>query len=326
VSTVAEPSRRAALVVAMTVLTACAADMARTSPSVVPPEASAVTTASEAPSAETTASAQAAERPSDRFTAHPTGQTDAPLGYYEYLPPGYGDGGPPPLLIFVHGLGENGDGSAAELDRLLATGIPQSIREDRWPDDRPFVVLAPQHDEPADDAPYAACEEGEAWGPCVLSLQHELGHPPDGSLCMTPAELDDFLGYAIATYDVDPGRVYLTGLSCGAFASFEYVAVHGAREVAAMVVIAGDGRPAYGAAGCELGQVPIWGFHGDADSQIDEAGTIEPLTRLMDCPSPPQRDVELTVYPGVDHDSWTRTYDGWAGHDIYEWLLGFTRP
>jgi hypothetical protein len=31
------------------------------------------------------------------------------------------------------------------------------------------------------------------------------------------------------------------------------------------------------------------------------------------------------VYPGVDHDSWTRTYDLTAGNDIYEWMLGHTR-
>ena len=38
----------------------------------------------------------------------------------------------------------------------------------------------------------------------------------------------------------------------------------------------------------------------------------------------PRREAELTVYAGIDHDSWTGTYDESAGHDIYEWLLGFT--
>jgi hypothetical protein len=33
----------------------------------------------------------------------------------------------------------------------------------------------------------------------------------------------------------------------------------------------------------------------------------------------------MTVYPGVDHDSWTRTYDLSAGHDIYAWMLDQTR-
>ena len=49
---------------------------------------------------------------SERLTAHPAGSTAAPLGYYEYLPPGYGEGEPSPLLVFLHGFGESGDGSA----------------------------------------------------------------------------------------------------------------------------------------------------------------------------------------------------------------------
>jgi predicted peptidase len=311
------PITRTAMAVLTLVLAACTAQQ-----STEPTDDGAVSP----PTASPPASAQASQRPSERFMPRPRGESDAPLGYYEYLPSGYGDGEPRPLLVFVHGLGESGDGSEAELGRLLATGIPQLIRADRWPDDRPFVVLAPQHDEPADDAAYDACERGRSWGPCVLRQQHELGHPADGSLCMTPTELHDFLRYAVANYDVDHERVYLTGLSCGAYASFEYAAVHGARDVAAMVLIAGDGRPAWEAVGCDLGQIAIWGLHGDADSEIAPDGTVEPMSSLMDCPAPPRRDVELTVYPGVGHDSWTRTYDGTAGHDIYEWLLRFSHP
>jgi alpha-beta hydrolase superfamily lysophospholipase len=93
-----------------------------------------------------------------------------------------------------------------------------------------------------------------------------------------------------------------------------------------MVVIAGDGRPAWEAAGCELGRVAIWAFHGDADDRVSVDGSIEPMDRLMECPAPPRRDVELTVYPGIRHDSWTRTYDLAVGHDIYEWLLRYSRP
>ena len=42
---------------------------------------------------------------------------------------------------------------------------------------------------------------------------------------------------------------------------------------------------------------------------------------LHACKNPPPNEVKLTVYPDADHDAWTRTYDGSAGHDIYEWLL-----
>ncbi|MFV0543627.1 MAG: hypothetical protein ACK5L8_08080 [Marinicella pacifica] len=31
----------------------------------------------------------------------------------------------------------------------------------------------------------------------------------------------------------------------------------------------------------------------------------------------------MVIYPGVGHNSWRRTYDLSAGHDIYHWLLNF---
>jgi predicted peptidase len=244
------------------------------------------------------------------------------LGYYEYLPPGYGDGSSP-LLVFLHGYGEGGAGTAGGLQFLLGTGIPQLIASDMWPAERPFVVLAPQHAYPQEESHYAPCDGVEHGGSCAMRIQHEQGHPENGSICMTPAEVYDFLSYAIASYDVDPDRVYLTGLSCGAYGAWEYVAEYGGSQIAAMVPIAGEGRPAWETAMCRLGEVAIWAFHGDADDVVAPAGSIDTITNLTACP-PPRRDAELTVYPGVDHDSWTHTYDQSAGHDIYDWLLGYT--
>lgn len=259
--------------------------------------------------------------PSSRLTAHPLSETDAPAGYYEYLPPGYGDGEPRPLLVTLHGIGENGDGSAARLDRLLATGIPELIATDRWPDERPFVVLSPQHLQPRDDLVGALCARSEFVASCRMRIEHDLPEPPGGAGCTTARQVREFLAFATAAYDVDPERVYLVGLSCGAFAGYEYVAQDGADVVAALVAIAGDARPAWRSVRCDLGAVPIWGFHGDADPTVDPAGTIAPIEALAECPAA----AELTVYPGVGHDSWTRTVDLSAGHDIYEWLLGHTR-
>jgi hypothetical protein len=156
-------------------------------------------------------------RVSERLSAHPKGEADAPAGYYAYLPPGYGDGTPRPLLVALHGYGESGDGSAAQLRNLLAkdSGIPWLIRADRWPSNLPFVVLAPQH--AATDGPaYAACEQTTRVGDCSMKLQHDRGNPVSDSPCFTPSEVHAFLTFAIGQYDVDPGRVYLTGLSCGA--------------------------------------------------------------------------------------------------------------
>ena len=112
-------------------------------------------------------------------------------------------------------------------------------------------------------------------------------------------------------------------MSCGAFGGFEHLAEHGNAVVAAAVLIAGEARPAWGSAGCALGAVPIWAFHGMADDTVEPAGSIEPLTQLQHCTTPPPVEALLTTYEDADHDSWTRTYAVGAEHDIYTWMLGF---
>ena len=220
----------------------------------------------------------------------------APLGYAEYLPPGYGDGTPRPLLVFHHGVGESGDGSEAELDILFNTGLPTLIENDSWPEERPFIVLMSQHDA-----------------------------PPNTS-CHSVTEVRSFLEFAMSEYAVDPTRVYITGLSCGAIGSWDYLGQDTDTLVAAAVLIAGNGNPAFGNAGCELGRVPIWAFHGDADNQVGQNGSIGPIEALNACTNPAPVEAKLTIYPGVGHNSWDMTYDGSAGHDIYAWMLGYTKP
>ena len=100
-----------------------------------------------------------------------------------------------------------------------------------------------------------------------MTLQHEFGHPGDGSVCTTPAQVHDFVSCAIANYDIDPDRVYLYGLSCGAF-GWEYVAQYGGDQIAAMVPIADEGRPAWPESMCgsvtlaRLGSAPVWNYTG----------------------------------------------------------------
>ena len=262
---------------------------------------------------------------SQRLTPHPIGETDGPFGYYEYLPPGYGDGTPRPLLVFLHGAGENGDGSS-ELHNVLNEGIPNLIQLDQWPSDRPFIVLAPQHRSSPEDPAYTPCETASYSGSCVMKIQHEKSHPASGTPCATPMEVEKFLAYAIAKYDVDPKRVYLTGLSCGAYTGYEYLAKYGATRIAALVGIAGDARSAWATAKCRLAAVPIWAFQGELDDTVEPADHTEPMARLAKCPVPPGHPVKITTYPDAGHDSWTRTYDLSAGNDIYAWLLGFERP
>ena len=219
----------------------------------------------------------------------------AALGYVEYLPADYADDGLSPLLLFLHGSGESGNGTRLDLGKLTGAAIPYLINVDRWPDDRPFVVLAPQHAE----------------GP--------------GSWCFTPAEINSFLAFAVDHYDIDPKRVYVTGLSCGAIGLWSYLRVHADEVLAAAVPIAGYGIGAFDQRGCALGALPIWAFHGSDDANVVPRGDVYPMESLQACTDPKAVDARLTVYPGSGHDVWTRTYDMTSGYDIYSWMLSHTK-
>jgi predicted esterase len=230
---------------------------------------------------------------SGRHKAVPIGTyPEATSGYYEYLPPHYGNGARYPLLVFRHGIGENGNG-VSELDKVLVNGPPKLIKANQWPEDRKFVVLSVQH---------------------------------TGDGCASVKETEDFLAFAMEKYDVDPKRIYLTGLSCGAIGSWDYLGTHTNEIIAAAVLVCGNGRPAFAKAGCSLGNVPIWAFHGLDDKTVVPEGSTETVASLKACTDPAPADVKLTTYPGVGHDSWTMTYNlSNPENDIYAWMMSHTK-
>ncbi|WP_154223377.1 hypothetical protein [Marinicella rhabdoformis] len=230
--------------------------------------------------------------PSARHTAHTIGSTDANQGYYEYLPQGYECGGQDyPLIVFIHGLGENGDGDS-QLDDVLDNGIPKLIDNNSWDEERPFVVLSPQN---------------------------------SNGGCTSSTDIQNFINYAKTAYRINPRRVYLTGLSCGGIGSWNYLGNHTNTQIAAVVPIAGNGNGAFNNGGCEMNRVPIWAFHGDNDGTVDVSGTTGPINNLLACTDPAPIDTSMVIYPGVGHDSWTRTYDlnnvNSEGYNIYQWFL-----
>jgi hypothetical protein len=264
----------------------------------------------------------------DYLTAKPLGSTNSPMGYYEYLPSSYhASGTQSPLLVAFNGYGEDGDGTSDGLHNLLNTGIPRFIDIGGWPTNRPLVVLAAQHIEQPPGFDFGPCD-GIPWGgSCSMQLQHDRKHASP-AFCTTPDEIHDFITYAVGHYNVDPKRVYVTGLSCGGFGTWEYLAKYGNQQVAAAVPIAGEGRPAWATAGCGLGSVPIWAFHSELDDVVNPQGSIQPMTNLAACPGVPAAQAKLTVYPDLDppHNGWDQAYSGSLGDDIYTWMLAFSKP
>ncbi|MCA9155507.1 MAG: prolyl oligopeptidase family serine peptidase [Planctomycetales bacterium] len=135
----------------------------------------------------------------------------------------------PPLMLFLHGAGERGNGN---LPLVKKHGPPKNVESNP---DFPFVVISPQ------------CPTGKWW--------------TDENLQTMLLELIDKIETEQQT---DSSRVYLTGLSMGGFGSWKLAAAHPER-FAAVVPICGGGDPADAKS---LAKLPIWVFHGAKDTAV----------------------------------------------------------
>lgn len=145
--------------------------------------------------------------------------------------------------------------------------------------DFPFITVAPQ------------CPITSVW------MTDELDH------------LNALLDSVIAQYAVDTERVYLTGLSMGGFGTW-HLAARSPERFAAIAPVCGGGPLD---AACQLKTMPIWAFHGDADEVVPVSMSETIVAAVQACGGTPR----LTVYPGVNHDSWTQTY---ANPELYTWF------
>jgi predicted peptidase len=136
---------------------------------------------------------------------------------------------------------------------------------------------------------------------------------PNGELWSVDA-LAALMDHIEAVYRVDRSREYLTGLSMGAFGAWDLAIAMPAR-FAALVAISGGANPVEV---CRLRQVPVWIVHGGDDDVIPVSWSETLGQRLTQCGG----DVRVTIYPGVGHDAWTRTY---ADPEFTRWLLAQRR-
>jgi predicted peptidase len=196
--------------------------------------------------------------------------------YLLFLPSDYGKDPEKkwPVILFLHGSGERGD----NLDLVKLHGPPKIVEQKK---DFPFVVISPQ------------CPAGKWWDPTTVV-----------------AVLDE----VIEKYQVDPDRVYLTGLSMGGFGTWETALAYPDR-FAAIAPICGRGNP-YRA--LEIKHIPTWVFHGAKDPAVPISAAEEMVGTLKQAGC----DVRFTRYPEAAHDSWTVTY---AHRSLYDWFLKHKR-
>ncbi|KFF05750.1 carboxylesterase family protein [Flavobacterium reichenbachii] len=114
--------------------------------------------------------------------------------------------------------------------------------------------------------------------------------------------------------NIDPNRIYVTGLSSGGWATWNLALSH-PDMFAAIVPISGFVDLIQLEDACKIASIPTRIYHGLLDDvvKVDYAVTI--YKELKKCNA---GDVELTIFDDAGHDSWTRVFDNQA---IYDWML-----
>ncbi|HEX2960713.1 MAG TPA: prolyl oligopeptidase family serine peptidase [Ignavibacteriales bacterium] len=198
-------------------------------------------------------------------------KTRVSTDYLLYLPQDYGkDEKKWPLVLFLHGAGERG----SDINIVKRHGPPKLVEQGK---DFPFILVSPQ------------CPEDQMWS---------IG------------TLDSLINEIQDKYEIDPARLYVTGLSMGGYATWKMAETYPDR-FAAIAPICGWGNVS---TVCSLKHLPIWTFHGKKDRSVPFDKTEELVNALKKCGG----NVQFTVYPDAGHDSWTETYNN---PKLYEWML-----
>lgn len=213
--------------------------------------------------------------------------THSDFNYLLWLPEAYGLDPQKewPLIVFLHGSGDDDNDSAF----VIGQGLPEVLYQNEQPDDFPFIVISPQS------------LPGNTWW---------AGDMP----VLINALIDD----VIENYQVDTDRIYLTGLSMGGYGSWILATAY-PDKFAAVVSVSGSGYrvpdPNLETL-CTLKDIPFWAIHGDAD-RISQPAANEFYadTLKISCDG----DITWTLYEGEGHMStFRRAYRDPA---LYEWLL-----
>ena len=221
------------------------------------------------------------------------------MGFYEYTPADYNSDPSVkyPLIIFLHGIGERGNGTT-ELSRVLANAIPRYIDaghpmrffwNGKW---ETFIVLSPQ-------------------------LSSSYGY-------WSNQYISAMLEHAKANLRIDTNRVYLAGMSLGGGGVWTYATsgLSNAKQLAAMSPVCGI---CSGGTWCNFrdANLPVWAFHAQDDGVVGAGCTITHINNINAC-SPAVKPY-MTIWPNGNHWIWDRAFDtayNWQNPNLFEWFLG----
>lgn len=210
--------------------------------------------------------------------------------YQVYVPPTYDESKEWPVILFLHGAGEQGwDGFTQ-----TTVGLGSAVRS--YGERYPAIIVFPQARPP-------------------LGWTEE-----DAEFAMRTLEA------AEQEFSTDKNRVYITGLSNGGYGAWRLAYKYPDRFAAALVIcgfLSDDERyysdvpldrfnPAietknknlHGALAEKIKHLPVWIYHGDDDNVIDVDGSRKIFRELIVLGAP----VKYSELEGYGHNSWDNAY------------------
>jgi hypothetical protein len=186
------------------------------------------------------------------------------------------------------------------LNIFFGTSAPRSpaylIHNNQWPASRPFIVVTPQ-------------------------LKRDLSIPNFNDQEWPMRTVDEVVEYIRANFKVDPSRIYLTGISLGGAACWNYAARYSSK-VAAIVPMSGKTDLLKADS---VKNIPIWVFHGSNDALVFPTHSINMVDSILHLPSPGLYKPHLNLLYARGHEGWNEIYTGENGYDIYSWLMQFSK-
>ena len=165
----------------------------------------------------------------------------------------------------------------SDIEKVKIHGPPKLLAESDKAKDWQFITVSPQ------------CPDNQSWSPLQLTLLLD--------------ELEK-------QYAIDKDRIYVTGLSMGGFGTWGML-YHFPDRFAAGVPICGGFDPT---AVERFVNIPLWVFHGAKDNAVKVTMSTDLVEAIQTAGG---KNVQLTVYPELEHDSWTVSYDN---PELYRWL------
>jgi predicted peptidase len=200
----------------------------------------------------------------------------ADVPYLLYLPKDYQADGEKKfgLMYFLHGRGE----SNGPLSLVAKWGPPKFAARG---DDLPWIIVSPQ------------CPKSDNWSSDTQQTR-----------------LTELLQATIKNYNIDEGRVFLTGLSMGGYGSWT-MATHHPELFAAVAPVCGGGDPDQAE---KLKDVPIWVFHGNQDRAVPFERSVKMVEAIKNAGG---EKIRFTTLEYIGHNCWSAAY---ATPELYQWM------